>query len=182
MDAKEVGGNEFGELTCDTWVYDDPISYEWCSPGHITQWHIGVSHFLTFNRLKLFFEHRTEWEQNHTFKRAKLNCTEGWMPFCKKCLLLLLCLGEKERERCRREHFIRVKYYYFSVACVCACVCMCVCFICMCTEEAEMENKRGWQCGLAPAVNLPQSQMAGPWSLGCDGLALIAGGNPCLWV
>lgn len=49
-------------------------------------------------------------------------------------------------------------------------------------EEAEVENKCGWQCGLAPAVNLPQSQMAGPWSLGCDGLALIAGGNPCLWV
>lgn len=51
----------------------------------------------------------------------------------------------------------------------------------LCKEEAEMENKRGWQCGLAPAVNLPQSQMAGPWSLGCDGLALNAGGNPCLW-
>lgn len=48
--------------------------------------------------------------------------------------------------------------------------------------KAEVENKRGWQCGLAPAVNLPQSQMAGPWSLGCDGLALIARGNPCLWV
>lgn len=148
MDAKEVGANEFGELTCDTWVYDDPISYEWCSPGHITQWHIGVSHFLTFNRLKLFFEHRTEWEQNHTFKRAKLNCTEGWMPFCKKCLLLLLCLGEKERERCRREHFIRVKYYYFSVACVCAHVCVCVCVLYVCVRRRQR-----WRTNVADSVD-----------------------------
>ncbi len=87
---------------CDTWAYDDPISYEWCSPGHIAQWHIEVSNFLTFNRLKLFFERRTEWD--HAFKRAKLNCTAGWMPFCKKCLLC--CVWERND----REHFIWVKY------------------------------------------------------------------------
>lgn len=62
--------NEFGELLCDTWAFDDPISREWCSPGHITRWHIEVSHFLTFNRLKIFSERTTEWD--HASWKGKL--------------------------------------------------------------------------------------------------------------
>lgn len=43
---------------------------------------------------------------------------------------------------------------------------------------AVIENKCGWCCGLASAVNLSRSQMADPWLLACDRLALNAGGNP----
>lgn len=57
-----------------------------------------------------------------------------------------------------------------------------VAFMVWCMYEVKIEGKVSWQCGLAPAVNLLQSQMAGPWWLGCDGLALIVQGNPCLWV
>ncbi len=38
----------------DTTAADDRF-YEWCSPGHIAGWHIGVSHFRRLNGLKFFF-------------------------------------------------------------------------------------------------------------------------------
>lgn len=53
--------------------------------------------------------------------------------------------------------------------------------VCVCVWRRQRWRKYVADSGLAPAVNLPQSQMAAPWSLDCDGLALSAGGNPCLW-
>lgn len=169
--CKRSGGvNEFGQLLCES--YYGTVMHL-MTLFHVNDFHQGIQlndilRFLISYHLtdkSNFFNRTTEWD--HAFKRTKSNCAQVPMLFCKKCSLCFR--WERKRAMAGRE-FCKLLAVNARV------------FICMCMEEAMMENKRGWQCGLAPAVNLPQSQMAGPWSLGCDGLALIAGGNPCLWV
>lgn len=49
-------------------------------------------------------------------KRAKLNCTEGWMPFCENHLLCSVC--ERENEIQARTFYKGKILVIFSLACV----------------------------------------------------------------
>lgn len=129
----------------DTTAADDRF-YEWCSPGHIAGWHIGVSHFRRLNGLKFFWTLQTDRYRRERV-RKEVSGIERWLV---GFLMALQAFGW----HCQPRRFV--------------CVCR--------REEGKLfwrANTLQWRCGLAADVNLFRSQMAAPWSLSYDVLQEI---------